>query len=72
MIFGPVRRKAYRAAAQTEIAAIDAQSLIAEIKDGVRVKFEFDEHSVRQLISILAGNPGTLPVTLRVLIDEDD
>jgi hypothetical protein len=59
------------AASQAYAAASEGRSLIADLQDGfgVDIELEIDEHAIGKLLSIAAGNPGTLPVKAKVMVD---
>jgi hypothetical protein len=48
-----------------------AQALLAELQDGFGVEIEVAPHAGKQLLELLKGKGGTLPVRIRVLPDED-
>lgn len=47
-----------------------AQALLAELQDGFAVEIEITPDAGRQLLDILKGKGGTLPVRLRIVPEE--
>lgn len=48
------------------------RELIEEIKDGIELSFEVDADASKQIIKILSGEPGRIPIKVKVKIVEED
>jgi hypothetical protein len=48
------------------------RELIEEIKDGVELSFEVEEDASKQIIKILSGESGKIPIKVKIKIVEED